>query len=53
LVDRVLNNGQAALYVPKFEQVVGYLKQNVRSGDLVLTIGAGNVCDIARELVGR
>jgi UDP-N-acetylmuramate--alanine ligase len=52
LVDRVVNNGQNALYLPKFEQVTEYLKQNIRGGDLVLTIGAGNVCDIARDLVG-
>jgi UDP-N-acetylmuramate-alanine ligase len=30
--------------------MVEYLKRNARGGDLILTIGAGNVCDVAHEL---
>ena len=36
--------------MPTFPQIVDYLKQNAGRGDLILTIGAGNVCDIAHEL---
>jgi UDP-N-acetylmuramate--alanine ligase len=52
LVDRVVAAGSNATYLPKFAQVVEYLKQNAASGDLILTMGAGNVCDIARQLAG-
>jgi UDP-N-acetylmuramate--alanine ligase len=50
LVDRVVAAGTDAIYLPKFTQIVDYLKQNAASGDLILTIGAGNVYDIARQL---
>ena len=52
LVDRVNAAGGCALHLARFPQIVEYLKQNVRAGDLILTIGAGNVCDIAHELAG-
>lgn len=54
LVERINATGprrQAkALHVPTFPQIVEYLKRNAGRGDLILTIGAGNVCDIAHEL---
>ena len=50
LVDRITATGQSALYLPKFLQITEYLKQNAHQGDLILTIGAGNICDIARDL---
>jgi UDP-N-acetylmuramate--alanine ligase len=50
LVDRINAAGQRAVHIATFSQVVEYLKQNAQSGDLILTIGAGNVCDVAHEL---
>jgi UDP-N-acetylmuramate--alanine ligase len=55
LVDRInaASDGQQqpkALHVPTLGQMVEYLKQNAGRGDLILTIGAGNVCDVAHEL---
>jgi UDP-N-acetylmuramate--alanine ligase len=35
-----------------FGSIVGYLKDAVREGDLVVTMGAGNVWQIGLELVG-
>jgi UDP-N-acetylmuramate--alanine ligase len=37
--------------VPDFGQIVQILRQSVRPGDLVVTMGAGNVWQIARDLV--
>ena len=51
LVESIRANGQNALYFPDFPAVVQHLKNNVAQGDLVLTIGAGNVYEIGRELV--
>jgi len=51
LVSRVKANGQHAVHLPEFEQIVSHLKQTLRDGDLVVTMGAGNVCDIGRDLV--
>jgi UDP-N-acetylmuramate--alanine ligase len=52
LIDRVMRNGQRALHLPTFPQVLEHLRRNCRAGDLVVTMGAGNVCDIGCDLVG-
>jgi UDP-N-acetylmuramate--alanine ligase len=52
LVERIRRNGQQALHLPAFEQIVEHLKREARDGDLVVTMGAGNVWEIGRELVG-
>ena len=41
---------EIALQPQAVEEAEGYLKQNAAAGDLILTIGAGNVVDVAREL---
>ncbi len=52
LVEKIVANGQQAVHIPEFESIVTYLKQHARSGDLVVTMGAGNVNEIGMELVG-
>jgi UDP-N-acetylmuramate--alanine ligase len=37
LVQRVAAQGQKAQHLPKFDQIVGYLKRELRDGDLVVT----------------
>lgn len=51
LVGRIVNNGRNAVHLAKFPQIVEYLRQEARQGDLIITMGAGNVCDIGRQLV--
>lgn len=46
----LMNNGR---YIPTFEEVVAYLLQNVQKGDLVLTMGGGNVYKCAQLLVSE
>ncbi len=52
LVARVNNNGQRARHIPDFHTIVERLRSEVREGDLVVTMGAGNVWEIGRDLVG-
>ncbi len=52
LVERINGNGQKALHLPKFEDIVAHLKVTAQPGDLVVTMGAGNVWEIGRDLVG-
>jgi UDP-N-acetylmuramate--alanine ligase len=52
LVDRVSRNGQHARHLPRFDAIVDYLRGEVGEGDLVVTMGAGNVWEIGKELVG-
>jgi UDP-N-acetylmuramate--alanine ligase len=51
LVERVRRNGHEAIHLPSFEQIVKHLRAEARAGDLIVTMGAGNVWEIGRELV--
>lgn len=53
LVKRVHANGGDATYLPKLEDITQYVVENVQSGDVVLTMGAGDVWKISDELVRR
>ena len=39
-----------AVYIKELEDIADYIKKNAKEGDIVLTMGAGNVCDIAKLL---
>jgi len=52
LVDRIRQAGQKARHLPDFASIVSYLKEESRAGDLIVTMGAGNVWEIGRDLVG-
>jgi UDP-N-acetylmuramate--alanine ligase len=53
LVERIRGAGQSARHLPDFPSIVEYLRKEVRDGDLVVTMGAGNVWEIGRDLVGE
>lgn len=53
LVERVRANGGDALYLPRHAEIIDHILANARSGDIVLTMGAGDVWKIANELVQR
>jgi UDP-N-acetylmuramate--alanine ligase len=52
LVERIRLTGQKAQHLPDFSAIVQYLKNQARPGDLIVTMGAGNVWEIGRDLVG-
>ncbi len=52
LVSRIKDHGQRARHLAQFSEITDHLRANVRAGDLVVTMGAGNVWEIGRELVG-
>ncbi len=53
LVERVWANGGDALYLPEHEAIVRHIEQHACEGDVVLTMGAGDVWKIADELARR
>jgi UDP-N-acetylmuramate--alanine ligase len=53
LVERVRANGGDALYLPSHEEIVEHIVANASDGDIVLTMGAGDVWKISDELVRR
>lgn len=45
-ITALMTNGR---YLPTFEDVIAYLKENAKAGDLVLTMGGGNVYKCAQQ----
>jgi len=43
LAEKIALNGKTAVYIKDFEGIVELLDKNVKSGDLVITMGAGDV----------
>ena len=43
VVDLLVKNGVNALYIPTFDKIAEYVKKNMQEGDIILTIGAGNI----------
>jgi UDP-N-acetylmuramate--alanine ligase len=52
LVDRITAAGQQAVHLSDFADIVRHLRAEAKPGDLVVTMGAGNVWEIGRDLVG-
>ena len=50
LVARICANGRNALHLSDFSQIVAHLREQVGEGDLVVTMGAGDVWKIGKEL---
>ncbi len=52
LVDRLRNRGVTAMHMHPFAAIVEQLQVMTREGDLVVTMGAGDVWKIARNFLG-
>ena len=51
LVSRMRANGTEAMFIDSFAGICDYLKKNVKSGDLVVTMGAGDIWKVADEYI--
>jgi UDP-N-acetylmuramate--alanine ligase len=51
LAARIRANGQEVKHLPTFEMVEEYLRREARAGDVIVTMGAGTVWEIGKELV--
>lgn len=47
----LLDAGKEAYYFPTFEEIENFLRQNCESGDVVITMGAGDVVKIGEDLL--
>ncbi|KUK37025.1 MAG: UDP-N-acetylmuramate--alanine ligase [Thermacetogenium sp.] len=50
IVRELRKNGQDVIFIKDLDGVVKYLLRELRSGDLILTVGAGNVWTVGRNL---
>jgi UDP-N-acetylmuramate--alanine ligase len=46
-------NGTDGKYLPGFDKIVEHILRHAKTGDIILTMGAGDVWKIADELVRR
>ena len=53
LVERICSTGKESRYLPSFDEVCDHLEQNAEDGDVVVTMGAGDVWKVADGLVER
>ena len=56
IIDAVKKNGREGLelhHVPELEDVPGFLKEQVKEGDVVLTLGAGSICRIGAKVLSE
>lgn len=51
IVNKIEALGKEALYMSDFNEIASYLRQQAVSGDLIITMGAGNVNQIASILL--
>jgi UDP-N-acetylmuramate--alanine ligase len=51
LVAQIRLNGGDAMYLRSFDSIVDHLKSSLAPGDLVVTMGAGNIWEVADETV--
>ena len=51
LAERIRAAGQHAEHVPTFEKIIERLRGELRAGDLMVTMGAGNVWQVGKALV--
>lgn len=50
VVESIRRHGQEVVYIGNLEDVVNFLRREITSGDLILTIGAGNVYSVGQKL---
>ena len=50
IVQELSRNGENVVYIASLEDVVEYLVREVHSGDTVLTVGAGNVWTVGKNI---
>jgi len=53
LVERIRGRGTDAEYIATFAAICDYLEQQVRAGDVVVAMGAGDVWKVADEYIQR
>ena len=51
LVERIRREGSEAVFIDGFDNICDYLKKNVVDGDLVVTMGAGDIWKVADEYI--
>ncbi len=52
LTEDIKKNGVDAVYMDDFKEIADYVKAHAEKGDIIFTMGAGDVTDIGKMLIG-
>ena len=50
-MEKINSNGSKALFIDGFGRICDHLKENVKPGDLVVSMGAGDVWKVTDEYI--
>ena len=53
LQELIAQNGTPCEYFPTFDEIENFLLENCTQGDLLITMGAGDVVNIGEQLLGK
>jgi len=53
LAQEITKNGGKARYMESFDKITGFLAENARKGDVVITMGAGDIYKIGENLLKK
>lgn len=51
LVDEIRSKNNNVCYIDNFDDIVAFLKENVKENDLVISVGAGPINEVTKKLV--
>lgn len=53
LADLITKSGKEAIYLGDFDKIQKYLEKNLVNGDLLITMGAGNIVEVGESLINH
>ena len=53
IVDRIEAKGVKAHYIPSFDEIETFILENCIHGDLLITMGAGDIVKVGEKLLGK
>lgn len=53
LAEKVKGKGKHALYIKGFDAIVEHLKENAKTGDIIITMGAGDIYKVGEMFLGK
>ena len=51
IVDKIEDLGRNAYYIPNFDDIIDFVKRNVKKDDIIITQGAGTITQVGHKLV--
>ena len=53
IADRIKKLGGSARYIPSFDEIETFILENCQQGDLLITMGAGDIVKVGEKLLGQ